>query len=282
MPTLNAVVLEAAMRCGAGFSSTCSAAGTTTTLIDAKARDQGTDANFAAGGWIYRTASATAAADKVRRITNEGFDPATGTWTVTRAWSDAPDNAEAYQVYATLPPIDQPGIAESWKRLVNRGLNATWFEDQIVVGSGDGSLNKRFTISDETGWIGNEQHVKGVLLRTINSDGLIYEYDQSKEGRWWDIQHANGVATLVLGRAPLENQDVVVVAVRTYPTLSADTDETNCPLDLIALRTRYELYCYLDATPQSQGQYTGEMARALTDWLAEYKQHRPGGGISFP
>lgn len=279
--TLNEIMLEAAQRCGAGFNSTCSGAGTTTTLVDLTAIDQGTDANFAAGGWIYRPDAPTAA-DKVRRITNAGFDSETGTWTVTRAWSDAPNNAESYQVYAVVPPIDQTGMAESWKRLINRGLSAIWFEDEIVVGSGDGSLNRRFPLADnETGWSPNSQHIKKVLLRTTDSDGIITDFDQSKNGRFWNIANASGDATLVLGYAPLEGQNVVVVALRTYPTLSADTDESSCPLDLIALRTRYELYRYLDATPQSRGQYAGEAAIALSDWQAEYRQHRPSGGIAF-
>jgi hypothetical protein len=280
MPTLNEVVLEAAQRCGAGFASTCSALGTTTTLIDASAMDQGTDANFASGGWIYRPDAADAT-DYVRRITSEGFDPDTGTWTVTRAWTNAPADDEVYQVYSIIPPIGQPGISESWKRLVNRGLSATWFEDQIPIGSGDGSSIRRFPITDETGWVPNEQHVKGVYFRHTTSDGLITDQDQSKRGRWWDIVHSSGDATLVVGRAPRSDEDVVAVVVRTYPELDADTDETACPLALAALRARYELYCYLDATPQSQGQYTGEMARALLDWQTEYRQHRPGGSVVF-
>jgi hypothetical protein len=278
--TLNEIVLEAAMRCGAAFSSTCSSAGTTTTLVDSTARDQGTDANFAAGGWIYRPDAATAA-DKVRRITNEGFDPETGTWTVTRAWSDAPDNAEEYQVYSILPPIEQTGLPESWRRLVNRGLNATWFQDEVVVGSGDGSLGRRFTLTSETGWTPNVQQIKKVVYRTIDTDGITFDQDQSKNGRYWRIDFSSGDAVLVVGFPPTSDQDVVVTVLRTYPTLSADDDDTNCPLDLIALRTRYELYRYLDATPQSRGQYAAEAALALSDWQAEYRQHRPSGGVIF-
>lgn len=278
--TLDAVILEAATRCGAAFSSTCSSAGTTTTLVDLAAVDQGTDASFASGGWIYRP-DAVAAGDTVRRITNEGFDSTTGTWTVGRAWTNAPSNAEVYYVFAILPPYDQAGMAESWKRLVNRGLSATWFEDEIAVATGDGSYNTRFVISDETGWTPNEQHIKGVLYRTTNSDGMVFDSDQSKGGRGWDIGHANGDSILTTIYPPAQDQQVIVTAVRTYPTLSDATDETNCPLDLIALRTRYELYRYLNATPQSQGQYAGEEARARIDWMNEYSQHRPGGGVVF-
>jgi hypothetical protein len=280
MPTLEEARIEAAMRCGAGFASTCSGAGTTTTLIDVQAVDQGTDANFASGGWIYRPDAPTAA-DYVRRITNAGFDPDTGTWTVSRAWADAPDDDEVYYVFAVVPPIDQPGMPESWNRLINRALGAIWYEDTITIGSGDGSFQRRFPISDETGWVANEQHIKQVLFRRVDSDGLIFDQDQKKNGRDWDVVRDAGVPTIVTLRAPTSEQDVVVVAVRKYPALSDDDDETTCPLELLALRTRYELYRYLNAAPASQGQYGGEEARAQQDWISEYDQYRPGGGVSF-
>lgn len=277
--TLNDVVLEAAMRCGAGFSSTCSALGTTTTLIDASAMDQGTDANFAAGGWVYRP-DAVLAADKVRRITASGFDPSTGTWTVTRVWTNAPASAEAYQVYAILPPIEQTGMAESWRRLVNRGLINMWFEDEMTVGTGDGTRT-RFTLSDDTGWQPTAQQIVSVVVRRTQSDGTIYDVDQKKRGNDWQLIKANGDSVLVLLFPPTSEQQVVVHVIRLYPTLSADDDETKCPLELAALRTRYELYRYLDATPQSQGQYTNEMARTHSDWNGEYGQNKPIVGISF-
>lgn len=280
MPTLNEAVIESAMRCGAGFASTCSSVGTTTTLIDVQATDQGTDAGFASGGWIYRP-DAALAADKVRRISNEGFDPSTGAWTPTRAWTNAPADDEVYQVYAIVPPIDQPGMPESWKRLVNRGLAAIWFEDTIVVGSGDGSSGRRFPLVSESGWYANEQHIKQVFFRTTDTAGLTYDYNQSRGHHYWDIVHDAGIPTILTSHAPTENQDVVVVAVRTYPPLDDDDDETDCPLDLIALRTRYELYRHLNANPQSQGQYAGEEARSQQDWWSEYRQHRPGGGITI-
>lgn len=267
------------MRCGAGFASTCSALGTTTTLIDLQAVDQGTDSHFGSGGWIYRPDAADST-DYVRRITNDGFDTSTGTFTVNRAWTNAPAADEVYQVFAIVPPIDQPGMPESWTRLVNRGLDETWYEDTITVGGGDGSLNRRFPLADDTGWTANEQYVKQVLARRVDSDGIIHDMDLAKRGRYWDIVHDAGVPTLVLGYAPQSDQTVVIVAVRTYPPLSADSDETACPLELIALRTRYELYCYLNAQPASQGQYQGEEVRSQRDWLSKYAQFRPGGGVT--
>ena len=268
---------EAARRSGAGFSSTCSGAGTTTTLVDVVATDEGVDADFAAGGWLLRPAAPTAA-DYLRRINLGGFDTVTGTWTITRAWADAPDSAEAYYVFAMLPPLTRPGVPESWQRLANRALSATWYEDEITIGGGDGSMT-RFVIADDTGWVPNEQHIKGVSFRTTDADGTVRDIDQNKQGR--EAVWRSGVAGpyIELLRVPGTVEDVVLTVVRTYGTLAALTDETTCPLDLVALRTKYELYCYLDGVSQSTGQYKGEKEAAYRDWMAEYRQHQPRGAV---
>lgn len=276
--TLNEVTLESARRCGAAFNSTCSAAGSTTTLIDAVARDQGTDENFGAGGWIYRP-DAVLTADKLRRISNQGFAPATGTWSPTRAWINLPASAEAFQVYALLPPIDQSGMPESWLRLVNRALSAIWYDDTISVGGGDGTQNVLFPLADETGWTANEQHIKGVWLRQFDDDGIPIEIDMSRGGRFWKVVHTSDGAMLALSQPPFEGQEVRIQVLRSYAPLATDDDETNCPLTLLALRVRYELFRYLDGSPQGRGQYEGEVKIALGDWQAEYRQHRPAGGV---
>lgn len=268
---------EAARRAGAGFSSACSGAGTITTLVDVVATDEGVDEDFAAGGWLLRP-SAPTAADYLRRINLGGFSASTGTWTITRAWADAPDNAEDYYVFAMLPPLTRPGVPESWQRLVNRALSATWYEDEITIGGGNGSMT-RFVIADDTGWVPNEQHIKGVFFRSTDADGAVTDIDQNKQGR--DARYASGVAGpyIELSRVPSTTEDVVLSVVRTYGTLTALTAETACPLDLAALRTKYELYCYLDGVSQSVGQYKGEKEAAYRDWMAEYRQHQPRGAV---
>lgn len=273
--TLLEVISEASRLASAGFESTCTSAGTTTTLIDLVTSDEGVDVNFAQGGWIYRPDALTAA-DQVRRI--ESYDATTGTFTIARAWADAPDNAEAYQVFSILPPIIRPGISESWQRLVNRGLSAMWFNDEIIIGSGDGTQT-RFTLSDDTGWVPVIQQIQRVIFRQQADNGEITDIDQTKNGRWWRIVHGAAGAQLQLSRVPAEEQDVVVSVTRQYPQLATMTAETSCSLDLIAARTKYELYNYLNGVSQSVDQYKSEMAKAYADWRSLYKEVRPSDSL---
>lgn len=273
--TLLEVMAETARRCAAGFDSTCTAAGTTTTLVDAVAADEGVSTTFAQGGWILRPDAPTAD-DQVRRISL--FDPATGTFTVSRAWADAPDDAEAYYVFAILPPLALPGIPESWQRLVNRGLAATWYDAAIPVAAGDGTLN-RFPLAAEDGWVPNDQQVKMVLFRTYLDNGNVRDLPLNTGGRKWRLEPGDGQTMLVTNRSPRSDETVIVIAVRTYSALDAITDETACDLTIASLRARYELYTYLDAAPQTKGQYAGEAKAAYQDWWSQYRTVRPAGAV---
>lgn len=275
--TLLEVVAETARRCAAAFSSTCTSAGTTTTLVDLAATDVGVDVNFAAGGWIFRPDAPTAA-DQLRGINVAGFAPTTGTWTVSRAWADAPDSAETYYLFAILPPKVQPGVPDSWQRLVNRALANTWFDDRVIIGSGDGT-QVRFTISGEDGWTPNWKFVKGVYVRSYDTEGEFTDLDMNKRGRHARIEHGYGLASVLLSLRPSTTEDVVLAVSRTYPALDAYTDTTECPLELAVLRTKYELYKYLNDVPQTRGQYEGEASKARLDWSSYYRMHGATGAV---
>src|SRR5690606_37872786 len=75
IPLVTLRVMVAA-RMGAGFHSTCTANGTVSALIDASLRDDGEDASYLEGAWIYRPSAADA--DKLRRTANSPFTPASG------------------------------------------------------------------------------------------------------------------------------------------------------------------------------------------------------------
>lgn len=144
--TLLAAMLESAQRAGAAFTSTCSADGTVSTLVDTGLLDQAESPEAFAGGWILRP-NATLSTDKLRRIADSGFNPTSGELIPRRAWTNAPTSGEVYHVYALVPPYVQPGTIESWQRLVNRALSQMWFLDELTIGHGvDGLLERRFPI----------------------------------------------------------------------------------------------------------------------------------------
>jgi hypothetical protein len=86
-----------------GFNSTCSAGGTTTTLIDAamllSTLDTTTDY---AGAYVFRP-DAALAADRIRVIASVTL--ATGTITIAdEVWTNAPANGEQYEVMGPMDP----------------------------------------------------------------------------------------------------------------------------------------------------------------------------------
>ena len=143
---LAALRLEAAREAGLAFSGTCSALGTTSALIDAVLRDSGVDTKYLEHGWMYRAAAA-AAGDRQRSIATDGFTVASGALAPTRNWTNAPANAEAYQVFALVPPAEQAGTPISWTRAVNAALKRIFYIDELVIGRGTKRGDRRFSLT---------------------------------------------------------------------------------------------------------------------------------------
>lgn len=146
MALLKEIVLEAAKKAGLAFSGTCSAQGTTSTLIDAVLRDFGTTTRYAEGSWVKRP-NAVLAADVIRRINEDGFTVASGTLAPLRAWTNLPINAEAYEVYAVIPPAAQAGAPYDWVQAVNEGLGKMYYLDRLVLGHGTGRFKDVYSLT---------------------------------------------------------------------------------------------------------------------------------------
>ncbi|MCR4339414.1 MAG: hypothetical protein NUW01_05950 [Gemmatimonadaceae bacterium] len=144
--TLAVLRLEAARLASMAFDGSCSALGTTSTLIDAALRDVGVDTAFLQAAWMYRP-DAAAAGDMTRAVQDAGFTVASGTLAPVRAWTNAPASAEAYQIYSIIPPVDVPGIPVSWDRAITAGLARCYFTDEIVIGRGTSKGDRRFPIT---------------------------------------------------------------------------------------------------------------------------------------
>ena len=146
LTTLADARLEAAREAGLAFSGTCSSLGDTAYLADLVLTDVGVDVKFLQHGWIYRP-DAAAAADRQRNVATDGFTVATGRLVPTRAWTNAPANAEAYQVFSLIPPIPQAGIPVSWNRAINNALDLMHFTDEMVIGRGTKAGDRRFSLT---------------------------------------------------------------------------------------------------------------------------------------
>lgn len=269
--TLRNLRIEAAIECGAGFASTCSALGTTSTLIDAALRDSGVDTSFLEGAWIYRP-DAAAAGDKVRRVNTDGFTVASGTLAPSRNWTNAPASGEVYQVFNLLPPVDAPGSAYSWDRAVRDGLNVCWFVDQVNLGEGTATGQTRFSLA---AYGAGRNTVRRVFLRTEDSNGILFDYAVGRGESWWGLTDDGlGSLSLDLGIAPGTDETVIVELARVDAELYADTDTTACPQRLAVKAAAMKALEYLNGIARP-GSYEGEYAAARGWFLSEYARHRP-------
>jgi len=267
--TLLKVRLEAARQAGAGFASTCSALGTTTTLIDDKLKDEGVSTDFLEGAWIYRP-DAAAAGDKLRRVKAAGFATSTGTLSIDRAWTNAPASAEVYHIYTLLPPVLSAGQAYSWDRAVQDALAETWYVDLLNVGPGTTVPTVRFDLAP---FPIQRDSVRRVFTRYVDDNDEIHDTDQSLLGKYWKVEENAGGLTLVLSTAPTTSESVFVEANRTYAPLYTDAAVTPCPFALAWRGAVWKAYEHLNRV--QTGKYAIEVQGARTDFLNEYARHRP-------
>ena len=269
--TLNKIVLEAARQADAGFDGTCSEAGTTATLVDALLRDTGVDTKFLEGAYVYRP-NAAAAADKTRRIANDGFTVASGTLAPVRPWTNLPANAEVYQVYAYFPPMDMPGVGYSWARAVREALADTWHVDQLNLGEGTATGQTRFSLAPHASYV-HRDSIRRVLLRASDSDSIVTDSDASKNGYYWGVVENAGALSLDIHPAPRPDQTIIVEVNRAYAALYNDADVTECPLALAWKATLWKLYARLNRI--QPGKYATEAALAQAEFRAEYARSKP-------
>ena len=262
--TLLRLRLEAARDAGAAFESTCSAVGTTTTLIDSNLQDMGIDTAFLEGAYIYRPNAATAT-DKVRRVKKDGYTVATFSLGVDRAWAIAPASGEVYHIFNFFPPIDRPGAAYSWDRAVREGLGLVWFVDQVNLGAGDGA-NPRVSLAT---WPEiNTRTIRRVFFRkTDATTGVITDVDMGKMGRYWQIVENAGVNTLETSSPARTDQVIIVEAVRRDYALYLDTDVTLAPFKAATRAIMFAAYRTLNYL--QPGKYAGEFALAASNWQLE-------------
>lgn len=265
--------LEAARMAGAGFSSTATS-GTITTLTDPVLIDSGVDDAFLAGSWIYRPDADSA--DRVRRMAEEPFNTSTGTQAVRRQWGVAPAADEVYHVFNLMPPIDQPGVGMSWDRAVRGGLERVRYEDQLLLGEGDGRQT-RFSLETHGNQV-NATNVQRVLLRTTDEDDYVRDRDAAKQGGYWYIaENSPGSLALVISPPPTDDETIVVSALVKDAGLYRDDDLTLVEPGRAVRAIVFEAYRMLNA--MQPGKYLGELAWARENFRDSEDEYEPAATL---
>ena len=275
--TLLRLRMEAAIMAGAGFAGTCSADGTTTTLVDAVLGDTGVGDTYQEGAWIYRP-NAALASDMCRRVALKGFNTTAPTsLTVTRAWTNAPASAEVYQIFNLQPPIDQAGTFYSWDRAVREGLREIWFVDRLNLGLGTVDRDTRFSLAG-FGDLG-EPSIRRVFAESVSTLGVLTDVDYSTLGQYWDPIEQNGALAVNLYPAPFQTQSVLVEVVRRDAALYADADVTLADYECAWRSVVWKMFARVSGVMQP-GKYAAEMQAAQADFMREYERIQPRPMIS--
>lgn len=273
------VRLEAAMRCGAGFASTCTALGAAGYLEDETLADIAVDAKWGEGAWIYRP-NAADDGDRLRRVAKDGLDTTDWQLSVTRDWENAPADNEVYHFFLLLSPIDTAGQSYSWDRAVRDGLRATWYTDLLDLGEGNG-YRTLWDLDDFAGYVERDQ-VRMVYRRTSReADGeTVYSYRDARKWGGWTRWRDNGPGSLQLEvHPPLSATETLIVeANRRYESVYADSDVTNCPLELASRAAAWQAYAHLNRV--SAGRYAAEEALAKQEFMDEYLVSPPTTVVS--
>lgn len=268
----------AAAEAGMGFSSTTTSNGTTSSLVDVVLRDQGLSATYLGASWIDRYPEvAFDDSDRIRRLAVTGFDPDDGGLVPLRVWSVAPQADEPYSVYGLIPPIQQAGTTYSWDDAIRDGLNACWYDDEVIVmdpATEDDERTNQIPLTSVP-WL-RENMIRAVYSQKIDDDGNIYRANLTKRGSYWDIRDLGfGERVLVLPWYPPTGYSVVVSCFRQPDLPYKDDDVIPIDTDVAKFATVMAAYDYLNRVPATKGQYAVELAGATREWQRYYKPFRP-------
>lgn len=266
--TLSSLTFLVAQRASAAFEGVTSGASGATTLVDDALRDFGHDQEFLNGAWV-------SVGGTVRRTTLAPFDPSTGAVSLTREWTP-PAPGSHYRVFAILPPEQTPGAAYSWAQAVRDGLRYCWFVDQIIVGHGDGQTS-RFPLTAVQS-LNAVNRRRAVFLR-YNSGGRQYDRDLGRGASYWSIEDDDTGPVLVLPFAPPTGSQVVVEVARQPDTPWQPDDYVDFPEDVAVRAGVLAAYRHLNAAPGTRGNYTTELAGAISEFMAAYAPIQPQDAI---
>lgn len=223
--TLRNLRYEAARLAHAASAGTCSATGTSTTLIDAALLDSGKDTFYHAGDYLYRP-DAASSVNYVRRCIEEPFDTTTGALSIASGhpWTDTPASDEAYQLFQMFPPISLGGESLSWDDEVRKALRRLWVKDQVDLGVGTSTGKTRYSITAVAPFV-HKLRITRVWLRRFDDDDQPIDELFGKGGSYWmAIDNGADGIYIDLSSPPSTEEHVIVDCTRVYPPLYSDTD----------------------------------------------------------
>jgi hypothetical protein len=206
--------------------------GTTTTFTDADLIDSGESETLYDRAWVKISGA-------VRRVIRDGYDPDTGTITVSRAFTSAPTLSEAYEIHTMLDP-------NKLDDCINRALTSLFYEQREVI----------TIVADQTeydlstyAWITGAEQVTDVFIR-IGDTANEYRYTDLP---FWTIKRAAAeegatdssmFESVYLYTRPLSDTDasIVVVGMCPYAALTSDTLATSAPYDWVMAAAEWNAY----------------------------------------
>jgi len=269
-----------AARLGACRIGTCSEDGSVSKLIDATLLDDGVDAKFSEGAWIYLPGAT--AADKLRRVKNDGFSTADGSFAPTRDWSSAPSSGDSYQIFGLFPPTDPNnsayGGATNWGSFINQALRYP-VVDEVNLGEGTSAGKKVFSLGAHLYLMGKND-LRQVWLRTTDSNSIATDELANAHGRYWrTIINGPNNLSVELNPAPSTSETVIAEVARRYAPLYADTDITEADLELLLRCATWKAYEYLNRI--YKGRYEAERNASWLEWQELYESVRPGMVVTW-
>lgn len=266
--TLRSLTYLVASAAGAAFEGVTTAPGSATSLVDEVLRDQGTDSGYLNGSWLR-------VGDVVRRTSPSPFNTTTGAVSIVRTWTP-PDADTRYETFAILPPAPQSGTTYSWEQAVRDGLRYCWFVDQIIVGTGDGQ-ETRFPLTAHPSLRATNRR-RAVFLRYTVA-GTQVDRDLGRGATFWRVDEDGPEQTLVLPFAPSTGDQVVMEVARQPDTPWRSDDYVDFFEDVVVRAGVLAAYRHLNEAPGTRGNYTTELAGAISEFKIAYEPYRPQDAI---
>lgn len=261
--TLKTLIAEAARECGMGFSAVADAGSSATKVICARLLDMGVDAGYMGGAFIWRP-SAAANNDRIRRIGEQGFSTADGSFTPTRAWATGPAADEVFYVTNLFPAIDWEGFPFSWARAARAATEHLYFTDRLNLGTGTATNKTRFDLATHLAYA-REDNIRRVLVQTTDSDGNVTEWELGTQGTdWTPVPDNDGLSIDTVDYVLSTSETLIVEVNRTYDPMYAVDDVLTGPLALATRAVAAEVFKRANAF------YAGKYGAEATYWTAEF------------